>query len=196
MPLFLFHGRAVADQSMQGSARFTQGDTLDEVRRDLSQIDEKAAQGLYVEASRLVGRNIRAKNIYKNYLDQADSISKQLLATGPRLSQTLSLQQLGALTQNLSAENQRFQKAFTHGEEQFHTYQLIQTAIRNLEDACNYWRIANRYRAFHRGSGQEHASDDQILRIKLQTALNAINQLQVITHTREALTKDLSIESL
>jgi hypothetical protein len=192
--LFLFHGRAFADQSMQANARFTQGDNLAEVRQDLAKIDEKAAQGLYAEASRLVGRNISTRDIYRSYLEQADSISRQLLAIQPRLSQTLSLQQLGALTQSLSAENQRFRNAFTHGEEQFYTYQLIQTAIQNLEDACSYWRIANRYRALYRGSGQEHASDDQILRIKLQTALNAIDQLKVITHTRESLAKDLSPE--
>jgi hypothetical protein len=102
------------------------------------------------------------------------------------------LQQLGAFTQSLSAENLHFKGSFTHGEEKFQTYQLIQTAIHNLEDASNYWRIANRYRSLYRGSLREHMEDDQILKLKIQTALNAIDELKNIVHTRESLSKDLT----
>lgn len=200
LAVFLFHGRAVADrsvtadQSMHAKTSFTEGNSADELRRDLAQIDEHAAEGLYGEASVLVGRNIKARDIYRYYLVRADGLSKQLLSVRPRLTETFTLQQLGAFTQNLTAENRRFKSSFTHGEEKFQTYQLIQTAIHNLEDASNYWRIANRYRALYRGTLREHMEDDQILKLKIQTALNAIDELKTIVHTRESLTKDLMDE--
>jgi hypothetical protein len=198
LTLFLFHERAVADhsvvtdQSVRAKASFTEGNSTDELRRDLAQIDQKAAEGMYGEASVLVGRNIKARDIYKNYLERAEGISGQLLSVRPRLTETFTLQQLGAFTQSLSAENLRFKGTFTHGEEKFQTYQLIQTAIHNLEDASNYWRIANRYRSLYRGSLREHMEDDQILKLKIQTALNAIDELKSIVHTRESLSKDLT----
>jgi hypothetical protein len=193
--VFLFHERAFADQTVHAKARFTDSPELSEVRRDLAKIDQDAANGIYDDASAIVGKDIKARDIYRRYIQRASSISEQLLSLRPRLTQnnqTMSLQQLGAFAQNLSAENQRFAGTFTHGEENFQTYQLIQTAITNLEDAINYWRISNRYRNLYRGSQKEQDQDQQILRLKIQTALNAIDQLKTIIQTREALSKDLA----
>jgi hypothetical protein len=63
-----------------------------------------------------------------------------------------------------------------------------------LEDAIHYWRLSNHYRRFFRGSSKEHAEDDEILKIKLQTALNTIDELKAIMDTREALGKTLTDE--
>ncbi len=167
---------------------------LDTIRADLGKIDAHISAGDYAEASALVGQDIKARDIYTEYLAKASGISENLLRIRKQIElndRTLTLQQLGALTQRLSAENMRFRDSFTHGQEKFQTYLLIQKAIENLEDAIRYWRISNHYRYIYRGSLMEQAEDDEILKIKIQTALNAIDELKGIMATREALGKDL-----
>lgn len=167
---------------------------LESIRADLSKIDAHISTGEFSEASTLVGKDIKARDIYYQYLQKASGISESLLRIRKKIEfndRTLTLQQLGALTQRLSAENMHFRDSFTHGQEKFQTYQLIEKAIHNLEDAINYWRVSNQYRFLYRGSVMEQAEDDEILKIKIQTAMNAIAELETIMQTREALGKDL-----
>lgn len=182
----------MAEKTVQAGAQYTDKAELDAVRNDLDQIDRSAVGGNYADASVIIGQDIKARDIYRLYLVKASEISEELLGVRTRLqgqADTITLQQLGALTQRLTLDNSKFKGTFQHGEDRFQTYQLIQKAVANLEDAINYWRSANHYRRFFRGSSKERADDDEILKIKLQTALNTIDELKAIMDTREALGK-------
>jgi hypothetical protein len=192
--MILFSGWAMAQQTMHAAARYADQSELDEVRRDLEKIDGYASEGIYGSASVIVGRDIRARDIYRAYLDKAARISGDLVAVRPKLAtqdETLTLQQLAALAQRLSVENSQFRDGFQHGENRFQTYRLIETAISSFEDAVNYWRLSNHFRKTYRGSARERAEDDEVLIIKVQTAMNAIDELKSILETREKLKQDL-----
>lgn len=200
-PLLPWLPSALANPPVQGAARFSEDPDssvtqaeLDRLRHDLSKVDQYATEGIYSNASTIVGRSIKARDIYQGYIQKAADISKNLLGVRSKLlshGETISLQQLGALAQRLSAENMHFRDSFRHGEEQFQTYQLIEKAILNLEDAIRYWRVSNKYRPLYRGSARERLEDDEILKLKLQTAVNAIEELQAIMDTRDALNRNL-----
>jgi glutamate mutase epsilon subunit len=195
LALLLFSGRGMAEQTVKTGAHFTEQPNMAEIRQDLNKIDSYSADGGYVNASVIVGRSIKARDIYRSYLERAAVLSGGLLKVRQHLDlndRSMTLQELGAMTQRLSAENLHFRGSFHHGEERFQTYRLIEKAITNLEDALNYWRAANKYRPLYRGSAREVREDDEVLRIKLQTAVNAIDELKIIEDTREALSKDLT----
>ncbi len=195
--VLLFSGWAIAESAVKAGASYSEKKELEAVYRDLEKVDAYASQENYLNASVIVGRDIKARSLYRNYLKRAAGISENLLTVRQKMDfsgQTLTLQQLGALTQGVSAENLRFRDGFLHGEEHFYTYRLIQKAITNLEDAIYYWRTANHYRTTQRGTQKERLEDDEILRFKLQTAMNAIDELSAIIKTRDALNKDLTEE--
>jgi hypothetical protein len=194
LAFFLFAGWGVAEVTVHTGVQYTDKAELEAIKRDLDKIDQASADGNYADASVIVGRDIKARDIYRLYLERASSLSEELLAIRQRLEgqeNTLSLQELGAITQRLSLDNLGFKGTFKHGEERFQTYQLIQKAIINLEEAIDYWRTANHYRRFFRGGQWERVEDDQILKTKLQTAMNTIDELKGIIDTRNALSKDL-----
>jgi len=194
MAFCLFSGWGMAEKTVQAGARYADKAELDAVKADLGKIDGYAASGAYENASVIAGQDIKARGIYKAYLERASKISTELLWVRKRLDlqdRTLSLQQLGALSQRLSLDNTRFKGTFTHGEEKFQSYQLIEKAVSNLDDAISYWRLSNRFRRMYRGGALEKREDDELLQTKLQTALNAIDELKVIIDTREALSRDL-----
>jgi hypothetical protein len=168
---------------------------LDEIRRDLAKLDEYAANKEYDNAGALLGQDIKARDIYKGYLARASQMSNELLGIRQKLTEhgdELSLQELGALAQRASLNNLQFKSSFIYGENEFHTYLLIETAVHNLEEAISYWRTANRYRRPYRGGVQHKVVDDEILKTHLQTAINAIDELKTIIDAREALNRDLN----
>lgn len=190
----LFTEWGMAEKTVQAGASYSDKSELDAVKADLNKIDDYAAAGSYENASAIVGQDIKARGIYKAYLSRASEISNELLWVRKRLDlqdRTLTLQQLGALAQKLSLDNKRFRGTFTHGEEQFQSYQLIEKAVINLEDAISYWRLSNRFRRMYRGSASQKQEDAELLQTKLQTAMNAIEELNAIIETRDALSKDL-----
>lgn len=181
-------------KTVRGSARYTQPGEDGAIGRDLLQMDGSL---LGESESVVIGQNIRTRALYRAYINRAVRISEPLLAIRPRLAaqdETLSLQQLGALSQRLVTQNADFRNSFRHGEQQLRSYRLIQTAIRNFEDAVRYWRLANHFRKTHRGSQLERDTDDEILKAKLQTALNAIDELQLLLKTREKLDQAFNAE--
>jgi hypothetical protein len=194
LAFFLFSGWGVAEKTVHTGVQYTNKAELDAIKNDLNKIDQASAAGNYADASVIVGKDIKARDIYRLYLEAAADISKELLTIHQRLEgqeNTLTLQELGAITQRLSLDNLRFKGSFQHGEDRFQTYQLIQKAISNLEDAIEYWRTANHYRRFFRPGQWERVEDDEILKTKLQTAMNTIEELKGIIDTRAALSKVL-----
>lgn len=195
MTLFcLFTEWGVAQKTVRAGAYYSNKAELVSLKRDLDQIDGYASQGLYGEASVVVGKDIKARGIYRQYLKQAAAISDELLTVKRKMdlqAGTVTLQQLGAICQKVSLTNSRFRGTFQHGEDHFQTYQLIQKAVSNLEAAISYWRIANRYRKVYRGGATERAEDDEILKTKLSLAMNAIEELKTIMETRKALSDNL-----
>jgi hypothetical protein len=168
---------------------------LDEIRRDLAKLDEYAANKEYDDAGALLGQDIKARDIYKGYLARASQMSDELLGIRQKLTEhgdELSLQELGALAQRASLNNLQFKSSFIYGENEFHTYILIETAVHNLEEAISYWRTANRYRRPYRGGVPHKVVDDEILKTHLQSAINAIDELKVIIDAREVLNRDLN----
>jgi hypothetical protein len=190
----LFSGWAIAETILHSGAFYPDKAELESVKADLARIDHDSADGQYENASSILGKDIKARDVYRLYLKKADEISEDLLHIRSRLSaepRTISLQQLGAMVQRLSAENLRFAAGFQHGEQHFQTYQLIEKAVSNLQDAIAYWRVATQYRPLYRGSAREKADDDDVLELKIQTAVNAIDSLNTIVETRTKLSKDL-----
>ncbi len=172
---------------------------LPSIREDLSALDETLfgeSQAVIQDPSQaILGKtSIQARVIYQGYLERAVGVTDELMLLREVLNQQggqLSLQRLGAFTQALKRENHLFKDTFTHGETEFTSYQLIQTAVSRLEDALNYWRQANRYRRGYRGSVLAREEDDEVLKIKLQQARQAIEELHVITEARKALERDI-----
>lgn len=194
LQLCLFAGWAMAEKTVTAKARISSDAELAQLKQDLDKLDTLVSQGLVGEASVLVGQEIRARDIYRRYLDKAASMSQELLRVNEKINtagQDISLQQLGAICQKVSLANLRFKSAFQHGEDQFQSYQLIQTALSNLEAATEYWRVSNRYRKVYRGGAKEQMEDDEILRVRLLKAVNAIDELKTLMETRAALSKNL-----
>lgn len=136
--------------------------------------------------------SLESRQIYRDYLIKSQKIRDDLLMVKSRMDSTnwtLSLQQLGALSQGVSAQNTRFSRMFNHGEEGFRSYQLIQKAIHSLEEAIGYWRLSQQYKKTFRATAREQAADDQVLKIKLQTALTAIEDLKALKDMQIALKK-------
>ena len=92
----------------------------------------------------------------------------------------MRLQQLAALNRQVQAEQRRFRDGFSNGEEDFQTYKLIQKAATSLDDAVTYWRISRKHRPHFRGLVFNKEEDDKVLKDRLQTALNAIEELKGI----------------
>jgi hypothetical protein len=192
--LCLFSEWGIAEKTVRAEACEQNPAELEALRNDLKEMDSLTNGGLWGKASVIVGQEIRARDIYRRYIEKAAKISEELLKVKTRLSDqqgTVSLQQLGAIYQKVSLSNTRFKNTFQHGEEQFQTYQLIQKAIDNLESAISYWRISNQYRKIYRGGSRERMEDDEILRFKLLTATNAIEALKTIVDTQDALSRNL-----
>jgi len=193
--IFLFSGWVLAEKTVRATASYSGAAELDAVKRDLAQLDAYASAGKYGDAGVLIGQDIKARDVYRLYLGRASQMSDELMSVRKTMLQqanTITLQQLGALAQRLTLNNLYFKRGFNHGEQQFQTYKLIEKAVGNLEDAINYWRISNRYRHIYRGGAMDRVADDEILKTKMETAMNAIDELKAIVEAREALTRDLT----
>lgn len=142
----------------------------------------------------IVGGEIKLQDRYRAYLAHAAEISRDLLHVRDMLGsqdRRLNLQQLGALTQRLSVARDRFREGLVPGEETFESYRLINRAVTSLEEAIVYWRVANRYRPWLRSSLAERAEDEDILQLKLQAAVNAIDALEEVVKMRQTLSREL-----
>jgi hypothetical protein len=143
----------------------------------------------YARSSRL-----RAQDIYQQYVEKAQTITQKLLkvkADADRQKTKYSLQRLAAISHSLDIENAAFQDSLTHGEGAFESYQLIQQAVLALNDATQYWREANQTRPLSRGTAADQAIDDEVLKIKLEQAFAAIEQLKQLDKLRTVLDKNL-----
>jgi cob(I)alamin adenosyltransferase len=145
----------------------------------------------------IVGDELKAASRYQQYLSKAASISQELLNVREELltqGGTLSLQQLGALSQDLTMQYETFKKQLNPQEKQFQSAQLIETAITSLDEAIDYWRTSNRYRRWERGAATNRTEDDEILQLKLQTANTAISNLSGIVKTRQLFSRSFDLD--
>lgn len=163
------------------------------IRNKLRLLDGRVEDGPFRAGTATL--DIRAKDIYKRYLVKASTLTSKLLkikATADIRKEKYTLQRLAAMTQSLSIENSVFKDSFENGEDQFQSYLLIQNAIANMEDAVAYWREANQTRMLYRGTALDKAEDDEVLKIKLQTAFSAIEELKGLDNVRKVLDKNLT----
>lgn len=192
--IFPFSKWAIAETTRELSLSSQNQNDAKAAQAALQKLDSATLRGEIDNSSVIEGQELKARSLYRAYLKQASVISDELLDIRKRMQAqagTITLSQLGALVQSLSSENKRFKQSFTHGEEKFQSYRLIEKALTNLEDSIHYWRLSNHFRTSARGGAQERVEDDEILKVKLQTALNAIQELERITATRKALTQQL-----
>ena len=85
MAFCLFSGWGMAEKTVQAGARYADKAELDAVKADLGKIDGYAASGAYENASVIAGQDIKARGIYKAYLERASKISTELLWVRKRL---------------------------------------------------------------------------------------------------------------
>jgi hypothetical protein len=182
-------------EGMLGGVGFCQGlesSAPEAIKNRLRVIDGRVQRG--PERLPTGGLDIRNKEIYPKYLEKASVLTSKLVrikTEADSFRENYSLQRLAALTQGLSIENTTFRDSFQNGEEQYQSYQMIQKAIQEMEDAIAYWRQANRSRMLYRGTQLEKAQDDEVLKLKLEMAFSAIEQLKGITQVRQVLDRNL-----
>jgi hypothetical protein len=162
------------------------------VKNDLQKLDaviyDSGVQGQPTLSA--ANNNLTAREIYRAYVTKAEALRTDLVRVKTRMDESdwnLSLQQLGAMAQQVATRNTRFSREFKYGEDGFYSYKLIEKAARALDDAVSYWREANKYRLLYRGTAREQAEDDEVLRVKLQTALSAIEELDEFEHLQKSL---------
>lgn len=170
-------------------------ENLELLKKDLENIEDISGS----TRSPVVGQpfKLRPYEIYRNYLKAIEPLSIELVAIQNRINaqqNIVSLQQLGALVQRVSIENQALKKTFQYGETEFDSYKTLQTAIHNLEDAIQYWRLANHHRRFSRSNTRYRSDDDEVLQLKLKTALNSIDNLVQAKKDFKATTLELQKE--
>lgn len=172
---------------------------LEKVRQDLQKLDVKVQYGVTPVTTEkdLPGTNgetIKSQQLYQAYRKQIAGITKSLVDMKDKLDNrntdpSFNLQQLGAMSHGLATRNKQVRHGFKHGEEDLQSYQLIDQAVRALDEAVTYWRSVYHYRQQYRGNAWEQTDDDDVVRIKLETALTAIDSLKQLQDTQAILKK-------
>lgn len=166
---------------------------------ELQQLDARIESGPRAFQAEIKTVNIKTRDIYKAYLIKASTLTRKLTkikSEADKRQDRFSLQRLAAMTHALSMENTTFRGTFEHGEDKFYSYQLIEKAVTSMEDAVSYWRQSNQTRQLYRGSALDKVEDDEILKLKLQAAFSAIEQLKGIENVRQVLDKNLQEDLL
>ncbi len=168
-----------------------------QVQADLQKIDVKVQYGVSPAPEALPGTHgetIKSQQIYQAYRLQIAGLTKSLLEMKDRLDHrdtdpSFNLQQLGAMSHGLVTRSQQVRSVFKHGEADLQSYQLIDQAVKSLDEAVTYWRGVTRYRAQYRGESWEQTDDEDVIRIKLENALTAIDTLRQLQDTQAILNK-------
>jgi len=164
----------------------------------LKDLLKSEGDGVAENESLIVGESLKAPSRYHQYLLKAADISEELLSVREELltdGGTMSLQQLGALAQDFSRQYDSFRSQLTPAEQKFQSAMLIETAVRSLNEAIDYWRTSNHFRRWGHGSYTDKIDDTQILQLKLQTANTAIGNLSGIVKTRQLFSRSFDIDS-
>jgi cell division FtsZ-interacting protein ZapD len=146
----------------------------------------------------IIGEALKAPSRYHQYLLKAADISEELLSVREELltdGGTMSLQQLGALAQDFSRQYDSFRNQLTPSEQKFQSAMLIETAVKSLNEAIDYWRTSNHFRRWGHGNYTDKIDDTQILQLKLQTANTAIGNLSGIVKTRQIFSRSFDTDS-
>jgi len=164
----------------------------------LKDLLKSEGDGVAENESLIVGESLKAPSRYHQYLLKAADISEELLSVREELltdGGMMSLQQLGALAQDFSRQYDSFRSQLTPAEQKFQSAMLIETAVRSLNEAIDYWRTSNHFRRWGHGSYTDKIDDTQILQLKLQTANTAIGNLSGIVKTRQLFSRSFDIDS-
>jgi hypothetical protein len=174
----LFTSNAWAQNTPPGAS---DADLLEE---KLQRIDEKGqSQGRRTFQIRATSSVVRPKNNYALYQRLAAGLVAKLLRIKAENDQqstpySYSLQRLAAITHSVTVENQALHVALEGEETRYQSYQKILQAVTSLEEATQYWRQTNEAQSLGRGSRQEANQDQEIVRLKLQNAMGAIETLK------------------
>lgn len=137
---------------------------------------------------------VKPKDIYSRYQQLAAALTAKLIRIKREAEQSnssYSLQRLAAISHSVSVEHEALHVELEGGETQFQSYRLIQRAVLALEEATDYWRESNKAKDLGRGSQQEETMDQELIRLKLQTAMSAIDELQQFDKVRNTLDQNI-----
>ena len=169
----------------------------DLLEEKLQRIDEKGqSQGRRTFQIRATSSVVRPKNNYALYQRLAAGLVAKLLRIKAENDQqstpyAYSLQRLAAITHSVTVENQALHVALEGEENRYQSYQKILQAVTSLEEATQYWRQSNEAQNLGRGSRQEATQDQEIVRIKLQSAMGAIEELKEFEALKMTLDKNI-----
>jgi hypothetical protein len=144
----------------------------------------------------IVGQRFQTKpyEVYRAYLRQTEPMIKELVDLQKKLDQenrTVSLQLLSAMVQRVSIENTALKQVVLPQNRLLGSFLEIQLVVTSLEDAVQYWQAANRHRRFSRRNLLFRVEEDTVLRIKVKTALNAIESLAQTQNDLKAVSLEL-----
>lgn len=190
--LITLHSGCIWAQSTPPGA--SDADLLEE---KLQRIDEKGqSQGRRTFQIRATSSVVRPKNNYALYQRLAAGLVAKLLRIkaendSQSTPYSYSLQRLAAITHSVSVENQALHVALEGEENRYQSYQKILQAVTALEEATQYWRQSNEAQNLGRGSRQDTNQDQEIVRIKLQSAMGAIEELKEFEALKLTLDKNI-----
>jgi hypothetical protein len=137
----------------------------------------------------------RQVNAYRRYLKGIQPLMSDLFALKDnldRMEQGFSVQQLAAAVASLHLKDELFKAGATPADLKRNSYQQIYKAIQAMDDAVTYWRTALQYRTTYRSNATDKVMDDELLRVKLSTAVIAIDKLKELEESRKALENTLN----
>lgn len=132
---------------------------------------------------------------YLRFLIVAQRVLDRLYLLNKRIGATdanITLQQLAAMTHEIRLEADRYNQRREPNTDSLYSAQLIQRAVENLQDAVYYWQATDKVRAPYRSTLREKMLDDEVLRVKVKTAVQAVEELKTLQDLAQSVDRHLN----